>query len=71
MYHVSLAAQCIFIYLLRSITRLAVHAVPYRHGVQCIYGCRDEGGEDGNGKEGSDIPGGWERVEIAWPLVCR
>ena len=23
------------------------------------------------GKEGSELPGGWERVEIAWPLVCR
>ena len=29
--------------------------------VQCIYGCND-GGEDGDGKEGS---------EITWPLVCR
>ena len=32
--------------------------------VQCIYGCSDEGGEDGDGKEGSEIRGGWERVEI-------
>ena len=23
------------------------------------------------GKKGSEIPGGWERVNIAWPLVCR
>ena len=23
------------------------------------------------GKEGSELPGGWERVKIAWPLVCR
>ena len=22
-------------------------------------------------KEGSELPGGWERVEVAWPLVCR
>ena len=39
--------------------------------VQGIYGWSDEGGKDGDGKEGTDIPGGWERVEIAWPLVCR
>ena len=39
--------------------------------VQCIYGWSDEGGEDGDGKEGNKIPGGWERVEIAWPIVCR
>ena len=26
--------------------------------------------EDGDGKEGSEIPRGWERVEIAWPLSC-
>ena len=39
--------------------------------LQCIYGWSDEGGEDGDGKEGSEIPGGWERVVIAWPLVCR
>ena len=38
--------------------------------VKCIYGWRD-GGEDGDGKEGSELSGGWERVEIAWPLVCR
>ena len=25
----------------------------------------------GMGMEGSEIPGGWESVEIAWPLVCR
>ena len=36
--------------------------------VQCIYGCSDEG-EDGDGKEGSEIPVGGERVEIAAPLV--
>ena len=39
--------------------------------VQCIYGWSDEGGEDGDVKEVSDIHGGWKRVEIAWPLVCR
>ena len=36
--------------------------------VQCIYGWSNEGGEDG--EEGSELPGEWERVEIAWPLVC-
>ena len=30
-----------------------------------------DGVEDGYGKEGNEIPGGWKRVEIAWPLVCR
>ena len=39
--------------------------------VQCIYGKSDEGGEDGYGKEGSELHEGWERVKIAWPLVCR
>ena len=37
----------------------------------CIYGWSDEGGENGDGEEGSEIPGGYERVKIAWPLVCR
>ena len=39
--------------------------------VQRIYGCNDEGGEDGDGKEGSEISGGWKKVVITWPLVCR
>ena len=39
--------------------------------IQCIYGWSDEGGEDGDGKEGSELPGGWERVEIVWPFVYR
>ena len=38
---------------------------------QCICGRSNEGGEDGDREEGSEIPGGWERVEITWPLVCR
>ena len=38
--------------------------------VQCIYGWSEES-EDGYEKEGSEIPGGWERMEIAWPLVFR
>ena len=25
----------------------------------------------GMGRRGSEIPGGWERVENTWPLVCR
>ena len=32
-----------------------VHHVPLVF--QCIYGWSDEGGEDGDGKEGSEIPG--------------
>ena len=36
-----------------------------------LNGWSDEGGEDGDGKEGSEIPRGWERVYIACPLVCR
>ena len=39
--------------------------------VQRIYGWGNERGEDGEGKEGSELPGRWEIVEIAWPLVCR
>ena len=31
----------------------------------------DERGEDGDGKEGSEFHGGWQRVEIDCPLVCR
>ena len=29
-----------------------------------------DGGEDGDGKDGSELPGGWERVEVAWPLYA-
>ena len=36
---------------------------------QCIYEWSDEGVEDGDGKEGSELYGGWERVKVAWPLV--
>ena len=36
-----------------------------------IYGWSDEGGEDGDGMEGSELHGGWERVEISLLLVCR
>ena len=39
--------------------------------VQSIYGWSDIGGEDGDGKEGSELHGGLKRVEIAWPFVCR
>ena len=39
--------------------------------VQCIYGWSDEGREDGDGKEGSELHGGWEKVKNAWPLVGR
>ena len=37
---------------------------------QCIYGWSDEVGQDRDGKEGSELDRGWERVEIGWPLVC-
>ena len=37
--------------------------------VQCIYGF--SGDEDDDGKEGSENPGGRERIEIAWPLAYR
>ena len=33
--------------------------------VICVYGWSDEGNECSDGKEGSEIPGGWERVEIS------
>ena len=39
--------------------------------VQCVYGCSDERGEDRDRKEGTEIPGGGERVEIAWPLFMQ
>ena len=39
--------------------------------VQCIYGGSNEGGEDGDGKEGSEHLGGWERVKVTWLLVFR
>ena len=32
---------------------------------------RGEGCEDGDVKEGSELSGGWERVKIPWPLICR
>ena len=38
--------------------------------VHCIYGWSDEGGEDGDGKKGCELPGGLERMEIAWPLYA-
>ena len=36
----------------------------------CIYTVIKKG-ENGDGEDGSEIYGGRERVEIAWPLVCR
>ena len=39
--------------------------------VQCIYIWGNERSEDRDVKEGSELPGGWERMEIAWHLVCR
>ena len=46
-----------------------VYQVPL--AVQCIYGRSDEVDEDVDGKEGSELPGGLGRVEIAWPLVYK
>ena len=40
-----------------------MHHIPLT--VQCIYGWSDEGREDGDGKEGSELSVGWEKVEIA------
>ena len=37
----------------------------------CIYGLSNEGGEDEDVKEGSEILVGGEMVKIGWPLVCR
>ena len=37
-----------------------LHTVPL--AFQCIYGCSDERGETGDGKEGSEIHGRGERV---------
>ena len=37
--------------------------------LHCIYGSRDEGGENGDGKKGSEFPGGGKSLEIIWPLV--
>ena len=39
--------------------------------LQYIYGCSDEGDEDGDGKEESEIPEGGEIGETTWLLVCR
>ena len=38
--------------------------------LQCMYGYND-GGENVDGEEESKSSRGVERVEIAWPLVCR
>ena len=38
---------------------------------QSIYRLSVEGCEDGHVKEGDEISGGRERLEITWPLVCR
>ena len=41
---------------------IGVYHVPL--AFQCIYGCSDEGGEDKDGKEGIEIPGGWKSVDF-------
>ena len=42
----------------------------YTMVLQCIYGHSD-GGENGDGEEGSEISRRGKRVKISWPLVCR
>ena len=37
---------------------------------QCIYGYSEEKGEDEDGTEGSEIPGGGERVDITGLLYA-
>ena len=39
--------------------------------LQCIYGPNDEGDENRYGKEGSEIPGGGERLVITRSLLCK
>ena len=39
--------------------------------VHCIYGHIDEGDENEDGEEESEISGGGKRVKITWPLACR
>ena len=39
--------------------------------LSCIYGRSDEGGENLDGVEESEISRRGKRVEIARPLVCR
>ena len=73
LYHVPLSLQYVFIYLFIE----EYHAACGPCGtisprLQYVYGCSDEGGEDGDGKEGSEISGGGgERVEIAQLLVRK
>ena len=38
--------------------------------LECIYG-RSDGVKNKDGKEGSETPGGRERVEITCPIVYR
>ena len=46
-----------------------MHHIPL--AFQFIYGCNDLRGEDGDGKEGSEIHGGRKTMEITRPLKCR
>ena len=48
---------------------IVVYHVPL--AFQCIYGSSDERGEDGEGKEVSEISEGRERVEITCSHVCK
>ena len=42
---------------------LVVQCILYMDGVMKV--------KMGDEREGSGLPGGWKRVEIDWPLVCR
>ena len=55
----------------RIYSRVRQGCIIFPLAVQCIYGWKDKGGEDGDGNEGSELHGGWERVDIAWPLLYR
>ena len=49
---------------------IVVYYVPL--AFQCIHGCSDEGGENGDGEEGSGVRFLEEgRLEIDCPLVCN
>ena len=55
----------------RGVRQGYIMSFPPPLAFQCIYGPSDEGGENGDGEEGSEISGRGKRVEIACPLVYR
>ena len=52
-----------------SVVRQGVYHVPL--DFQCIYGCSNERGENGDEEEGNEMSGEGKRVEIVWYNVCR